>query len=116
MLGWMRSPLPGTCSTGALGTGRDRQLQEQGKPPMRLEGLSQGSGAGAPEPLSGRDCCPGTRRDGAGAELRAAPLRGAGPSPSIMLSELLRRLLSTFMSAWRACNIWQLDRALIRGL
>lgn len=83
---------------------------------MRLERLSQGSIAGAQELLLGWENCPGAWQDRAQAEPRAAPLQGAGPSPSIMLSELLHRLLSAFMSAWRPCNIWQLDWALIRGL
>lgn len=43
-------------------------------------------------------------------------LRGAGSSTSIKLSELLCRLLCAFTTAWRPCNIWQLDWALIKGL
>lgn len=82
-------------------------------PRCSRRGLAQ---AAVLEPRSRQENCPGQQQDRARAEPGALLLQGGGPSPSIMLSELLRRLLSTFMSAWRPCNIWQLGWALIRGL
>lgn len=109
--------LTGEVQFRSSGVGRQGpQTQERRKPSVRSEGLGPGSRAGAPQPLSGWESCPGGRRDGAGAEPGAAPLQGAGPSPSITLPELPCRLLPAFRGAWRPCSIWQLDGALIRGL
>lgn len=78
----MGFPLPGKGSTKGPGqAGRDHQLEELGKPSMWLEGLSQGSGARAPELLLGQESCPGVWQDKGLSGARSSATARSWPNP-----------------------------------